>query len=169
MLSKCGLHPHSENLRDKKIIVDTGCKMTTMSYGLFGLLGIKSKEEHPVIIKGLNGPVEKSSSLIIPYFELGGINIGPVRVALSKTMRPEFKDTVLLGMNIMMWFEMKFNPRKNYIELKECRLRTGDKIKADERFIHHNPTNLALLVDEEVEQTSVFSHMYSDKEFDEMC
>ena len=89
------------------LVVDCGATMTTMTPQLFKRLNLQEKNTAPINIKGINS-TERSFSTLIPSFTIGNIDLGEIRVAIG-TMLPEFQNKVLLGMNILGWFNFTVN------------------------------------------------------------
>ena len=98
------------------LVVDCGATMTTLSPQLFNDLGLSLKDKSPIKILGINSE-EKSFSTLIPAFTIGGKNLGEVRIALG-TMREEFQDKVILGMNIPGWFNFDVSISNKVLELR---------------------------------------------------
>jgi predicted aspartyl protease len=102
-----------------KALVDTGCTITTMSDILFHELGYAYQDEAVVKIIGINGESEGVST-VIDYFEIGGVNIGPVRVAVSR-LHDAHKDRVIIGMNIILWhhFAVRYDQKLIYLNERQ--------------------------------------------------
>ena len=98
------------------LIIDSGASFTLMSHNLFAKLNLKPKDKANTRIIGLNSE-EESYSTLIPSFVIGNIDLGEVRVAVG-TMRPEFQDAVILGMNILGCFNYNLSISNKEIELR---------------------------------------------------
>ena len=97
------------------LILDTGASMTTISPKLFKRLNTEPKDKSPIKIIGINS-IENSYSTLIPEFTIGRINLGEVRIAVG-TMRDEFQNKVILGMNILGWFNINISMNSKIITL----------------------------------------------------
>jgi hypothetical protein len=126
------------------LIFDTGCTMTSMSAELFDYLGCSPKDEAKVKIKGINGESDGISS-VIEFFEIGGVNIGPVRVAIGKFL-PEFENTVILGVNVLMWYDFGVSHSNEIITLVERQF-TKPPVNNEDRFTSKNPSSIGLVLD----------------------
>ena len=98
------------------LILDCGATMTTISSDLFKRLKLEVKDKSPVKILGINS-TEQSFSTLIPSFTIGGADLGEVRIALG-TMLPEFQDKIILGMNILGWFNFDVSISNKLLKLK---------------------------------------------------
>jgi hypothetical protein len=106
-------------------IVDTGSSDTAMSEQLFNELGYKEQEKIPTTITGINGK-SKGFSTIIDDFILGDVNLGKTRITVSK-FEPEFENIIILGMNILAWFNMLVSYSKGEIILAERKIKNIDE------------------------------------------
>ena len=97
------------------LILDTGATMTTISPELFNRLNTELKDKSPIKIIGINS-IENSYSTLIPAFTVGGTNLGEVRIAVG-TMRDEFQNKVILGMNILGWSNVNISMNRKIITL----------------------------------------------------
>jgi hypothetical protein len=111
-------------------IVDTGSSDTAMSEHLFKELGYKEQNKIPTTITGVNGK-SKGFSTIIDDFILGGVNLGKIRVTVSK-FEPEFENVIILGMNVLAWFNTLISYSKKELTLAERKIKNIDK---NARFI----------------------------------
>jgi len=102
-------------------IVDTGASDTAMSIHLFKTLGYKEQGKLKTTIIGINGKSEGFST-IIDNFVIGGVDLGKTRVTVSE-VSPEFKNTVVLGMNVLVWFNMLVSHTKGEITLFERQIK----------------------------------------------
>ena len=105
-------------------IVDTGASDTAMSLYLFKTLGYKEQSKLKTTITGINGKSEGFST-IIDNFVIGGVDLGKTRVTVSE-VSPEFKNTVVLGMNVLVWFNMLISHSKGEISLSERQIKGMD-------------------------------------------
>jgi len=105
--------------------VDTGSTDTTISEQLFASLGYKEQEKIPVTITGINGK-SKGFSTIIDDFIIGSVNLGKTRVTVSK-FEPEFENIIILGMNVLAWFNMLISHSKGELTLAERQIKNIDK------------------------------------------
>jgi predicted aspartyl protease len=110
-------------------VVDTGSSYTAMSEQLFKDLEYTEQEKVPATITGINGKSEGFST-VIDDFILGGVNLGKTRVTISK-FQPEFENVIILGMNVLAWFNMLVSYSKGEITLAERKIKNIDK---DTRF-----------------------------------
>ena len=63
---------------------------------------------------------------MIDDFILGGVNLGKTRITVSK-FEPEFENIVILGMNVLVWFNMLVSYGKREITLAERKIKNIDK------------------------------------------
>jgi hypothetical protein len=107
-------------------VFDPGSSYTTMSESLFDALGYEKKESAEATLIGINSE-SAANSYIVGNFKLGGQNLGKVRVTVGR-LSPQFESTVILGMNLLMWFEIaiKYHPSKKII-LAERNIQGIDK------------------------------------------
>jgi hypothetical protein len=110
-------------------IVDTGSSDTAMSEQLFKELGYNEQNKLPVTITGINAK-SKGFSTVIDDFIIGNVNLGKTRVTVSK-FEPEFENVIVLGMNVLAWFNILVSYSKGEITLAERNIRNIDK---DTRF-----------------------------------
>jgi predicted aspartyl protease len=82
IVSKVKMTRKSGGFERADLIIDTGCSTTTISPELFKKLGHPLIDAYEIKVFGLNS-VEKSYSTILPHFEIGGVNLGPVRVVME--------------------------------------------------------------------------------------
>ena len=108
-----------------KSIVDTGSSDTAMSEQLFTTLGYKAQDKIPATITGINAK-SKGFSTVIDDFIIGGVNLGKTRVTVSK-FEPEFENVIILGMNVLAWFNTLISYSKGEITLSERRINNIDK------------------------------------------
>jgi hypothetical protein len=106
-------------------IVDTGSSDTAMSEHLFNNLGYKEQEKIPTTITGVNGK-SKGFSIIIDDFILGGVNLGKTRITVSK-FEPEFENVVILGMNVLAWFNTLISYNKKEVTLGARKIKSINK------------------------------------------
>lgn len=129
------------------LIFDPGSNMTTMSKKLFDTLKFPLRDAASVTISGLNDK-GKGISTVIDYFEIGDVNIGSVRVVLGSVL-PEFENSIILGVNVLMWFEYSVSHRKNEIELVERKVKNAKylskPVTKENRFVLKNPEILTNL------------------------
>ena len=123
------------------LIVDCGAAMTTISPQLFKELNLKAKDKAQIKIIGINSE-EISYSTLIPSFVIGGVDLGEVRVAIG-TMRPEFQNSILLGMNILGWFDFGFSMSNKQISLIPRKFK--DKTIWNRCFAYKNPKTELLI------------------------
>jgi len=145
IITSVGLRLIDKNGKESKrplpydTVFDTGCTMTTMSVSLFNDLGYSYKNEAKITIIGVNGENEGKST-VIDYFEVGGKDIGPVRIAVGR-LHDNHKDRIILGMNIIMWHHFSLDHMKKRITLVERQLKNFDH---GERYIIKDITTLNL-------------------------
>jgi hypothetical protein len=104
--------------------LDTGSTDTSMSAHLFKTLGFKENARLKTTITGINGKSEGFST-IIDNFILGGVDLGKTRVTVSD-VSPEFKNIILLGMNVLVWFNILISHSKGEITLAERQIKGLD-------------------------------------------
>ena len=125
-------------------IFDPGSTMTTMSESLFNKLAYKLTEPGKVKIIGVNSESSGISTLI-DFFEIGGVNLGNVRVVVGQ-LHPNFENSVILGMNVILWYNFAVNHPDKMIIMVERKLKTFDTTT---RFTIKNITNINLAAYEE--------------------
>ena len=125
----------------RDLIIDTGCSLTTMSHTLFKRLKYKKTDSSPITILGLNSE-EKSKSVIIPSFIISNHDIGPIRIALA-TLKAEFQNKILLGMNVLAWFHWDVDMQKKVFTLTSRNY--GSHRKLSDFFVLKNPQESTLL------------------------
>jgi predicted aspartyl protease len=118
--------------------------MTSISAELFHSLGYSLKDEAKILIRGINGESEGISS-VVDYFEIGGVNLGNVRIAVGKFL-PEFEDTVILGVNVLMWYDFAVSHSNGSITLVERRF-AQMPLSKEKRFTLKNPAAIGLPID----------------------
>ena len=134
------------------LIVDCGATMTTITPQLFKRLKLDIKEKANVNILGINS-TEQSFSTLIPSFTIGGINLGEVRIAIG-TMLPEFQDKIILGMNILGWFNFDISISNKLLELRP---RFGGNSHIINNGFKEKTPKIALALSElELEKSNVF-------------
>jgi hypothetical protein len=106
-------------------IIDTGSSDTAMSEQLFKDLKYEEQERIPATITGINGK-SKGFSTIIDDFILGDVKLGKTRVTVAK-FEPEFENVVILGMNVLAWFNTLISYSKGEITLAERKIKNIDK------------------------------------------
>ena len=131
----------SRNGNPIDLIIDCGAAMTTISPQLFKRLKLNVKDKTPIRIIGINSE-EISYSTLIPSFVIGGFDLGEVRVAVG-TMRSEFQNSILLGMNIMGWFDFGWSISNKRISLIPRRFK--DTTIWDRCFTYKNPKTKLLI------------------------
>jgi hypothetical protein len=137
-----------------RAIFDTGCDFTTISYDLLSELKYDENSKALITINGINSS-EKSFSYIIPEFVIGNINLGRVRVAVG-SMRKEYNSSVLLGMNVLMWFSYGISLPDRLILLQQHGRSMGG-VDMQEGLIKNNPKTLILSSDVALpERTNTF-------------
>jgi len=104
---------------------DTGSTDTVMSTHLFEGLGFKEQGRLKVSIAGINGKSEGFST-IIDNFIIGNTDLGKTRVTVSE-VSSEFKNIIILGMNVLVWFNMLVSHAKKEITLAERQIKGLDK------------------------------------------
>jgi len=102
-------------------IVDTGSSDTAMSEQLFKELGYTELDKIPTTITGINGK-SKGFSTVIDNFIIGGVDIGKTRITVSK-FEPEFENVIILGMNVLAWFNMLVSHTKGELTLAERKIK----------------------------------------------
>ncbi|MCL1999189.1 MAG: retroviral-like aspartic protease family protein [Turicibacter sp.] len=128
-----------------ELIIDCGCVMTTISPQLFEELGFEITDEAKIAIIGINSR-EIGVSTIIPSFKLGTEELGGVRVAVG-TMRPEFQNSILLGMNVLGWFDFGWSMSNKMAVLVPRKFKDAGIFQRCFRF--KNPKNRLLAVEVE--------------------
>ena len=130
-------------------IIDTGSSDTAMSEQLFNELGYKEQKKIPTTITGVNGK-SKGFSTLIDDFILGGVNLGKTRITISK-FEPEFENIVILGMNVLVWFNMLVSYGKGEITLAERKIKNIDKYTRFSRvdIFSNNILASEILIDDE--------------------
>ncbi|MCL2604577.1 MAG: retroviral-like aspartic protease family protein [Defluviitaleaceae bacterium] len=108
-----------------RVHLDTGSTDTVMSSHLFKTLGFKEQSRLKVTITGINGKSEGFST-IIDNFIIGGVDLGKTRVTVSD-VSPEFKNTIVMGMNVLVWFNMLISYTKGEVTLAERQIKELDK------------------------------------------
>ena len=128
IISKVKLKPSGRtSLIPFPAFVDTGSTDTVMSVHLFKSLNFKDQSRLKVTITGINGKSEGFST-IIDNFIIGDVDLGKTRVTVSE-ISPEFKNTIVLGMNVLVWFNTLISHSKGEITLVERQLKGLDKTK----------------------------------------
>lgn len=92
---------------------------------LFNMLGFEEQSRLKVTITGINGKSEGFST-IIDNFLIGGVDLGKTRVTVSD-VSPEFKNTIIMGMNVLVWFNILVSHAKREITLVERQIKGLDK------------------------------------------
>jgi len=139
-----------KNVLPYDAVFDPGSTMTTMSDALFKWLGYSLNDPANIKLIGLNGE-SKGFSTVIDYFEIGGVNLGSVRVAVGQ-LHPNFENSIILGMNILMWYDFAVTHSTKTIVLLERRFKNYDISK---RFTTKNILTINLATDEiDVEELS---------------
>ena len=105
--------------------LDTGSTDTVMSVHLFEMLGFKEQHRLKVSIAGINGKSDGFST-IIDHFIIGGVDIGKTRITVAE-VSSEFKNIIILGMNVLVWFNMLVSYAKKEITLSERRIKGLDR------------------------------------------
>jgi len=139
--------PGKNSLHKLRLIFDTGCSMTTISDKLFTNLKLPQKDAVPITIIGINSE-EKGISVVLDSFMLGGVDLGNVRVSIGK-MKPHFQDSIILGMNVLMWYDIAVVNRKKKIFLKERRFKDLD-IAYGQKYSVTNPSSFNLATAQEM-------------------
>ncbi|MCL2399707.1 MAG: retroviral-like aspartic protease family protein [Defluviitaleaceae bacterium] len=106
------------------VVFDPGSTMTTISDTLFKWLGYPLNDHANIKLIGLNGE-SKGFSTVIDYFEIGGVNLGSVRVAVGQ-LHPNFENSIILGMNVLMWYDFAVTHSTKTITLLERRFKNFD-------------------------------------------
>ena len=135
--------PNEEKNKPVDLIFDTGASMTIISETLFAGLNFKRQDERKVTLIGVNGESE-AVSVIIPNFEIGGVDLGRVRVVVGNVYKT-FRNRVILGMNVLVWFNYSVLHHKRQIILSERKINT--KIPRTDRFIALYPQIMSLMSD----------------------
>jgi hypothetical protein len=107
-----------------KAVFDTGCSITTVADSMFKDLGLPWKDTANVKIIGINGENEGIST-VIDYFEIGGVNIGPVRIVVG-SLHSIHKDRIIIGMNIILWHNFAVRYDKRMIFMDERKFKNLD-------------------------------------------
>ena len=105
-------------------VFDPGCTMTTISQSLFKRLSHPLNDPANIRLIGINGE-SKGVSTIIDYFEIGGVNLGSVRVAVGE-VHPNFENSIILGMNVLLWYDFAVTHSTKTIALLERRFKNRD-------------------------------------------
>lgn len=121
------------------IVFDPGSTMTTLSASLFKWLGYPKQDPANIKLIGLNGET-RGFSTVIDYFEIGGVDLGKVRVAVGQ-LHPNFENSIILGMNVLMWYDFAVTHSTKTIALLERRFKNYDMSK---RFTLKNILNVNL-------------------------
>jgi hypothetical protein len=135
-------------------IFDLGNNITAISPQMFKMLEVAPKDAAPVTIDTAS-PVKEGDNIIkgfttiIYNFELGGEDIGPVRIVVGP-INPKFRDYVILGMNILQWFDTTIRYRKGEIYLAERMFKFGTTEK-NKRFVLKDPATAVLLIKNEID------------------
>ena len=125
------------------VVFDPGSTMTTMSASLYKWLGYPKNDPANIKLIGLNGESQGFSTLI-DYFEIGGVNLGSVRVAVGQ-LHPNFENSIILGMNVLMWYDFAVTHITKTITLLERRFKNYD---TSNRFTLKNILAVNLTADE---------------------
>ena len=125
------------------VVFDPGSTMTTMSDSLFKWLGYPLNDSTNIKLIGLNGE-SKGISTVVDYFEIGGVNLGNVRVAVGQ-LHTNFENSIILGMNVLMWYDFAVTRSTKTIALLERRFKNYDTSK---RFTTKNILAINLSADE---------------------
>jgi len=146
MLSKVSITKPNKIDEELTLIIDCGCSMTTMTPQLFQRLGFPKKDESPITIYGINSE-EKGFSTLIPSFKLGAVELGEIRVAVAN-MRPEYQNSILLGMNILGWFDFGWQMRTKRIYMYPRNFADANYIQEGFRLKNPKTKLLAAEVDD---------------------
>jgi hypothetical protein len=126
------LRPYgTKRMQSIDLIFDPGSTMTAMSKKMFDELDYKLINPINVTLRGINGE-SKGVSTIIDNFEIGGENLGNVRVVIGD-LHKNFEDCIILGVNVLVWYDYAVIHHKKQIVLQERNIKT-DILKQD-RFI----------------------------------
>jgi hypothetical protein len=126
--------------RNADLIFDPGSTMTAMSKKLFDRLGYSLNSPRDVTLRGINGE-SKAISTIIDYLEIGGVNLGNVRVVVGD-LHESFEDSIILGVNVLVWYDYAVIHRKKQLVLVERKIKTT--IPREERFISMYPQIMSM-------------------------
>ena len=131
-------HGHKAEL-DLDAIFDPGSTMTTMSETLFNRIGYPLQESGNVKIIGVNSE-SKGFSTLIDFMKIGGVNLGRIRIVVGQ-LHPKFANNIIIGMNILLWYDIAISHYNKTITLVERKFKGFDM---SSRFIMHNIMNLNL-------------------------
>ncbi|MCL2048425.1 MAG: retroviral-like aspartic protease family protein [Defluviitaleaceae bacterium] len=134
------LPPNSKKPLPYALVFDSGSNMTTISKPLFDKLGYSLEAPKDVIIRGINGE-SRGISTIINHFEIGGENLGRVRVVVGN-LHKNFENSVILGVNVLVWYNYAVIHHKKQIVMEERRIATA--IPRQDRFLSLYPQILNL-------------------------
>ena len=101
-------------------------KLLKHFYGKVKIIGINSES---------NG-----ISTLIGFFEIGGVDLGNVRVVIGR-LHPKFENSIILGMNAIIWYNFAVNHTDKTITMMERKFKTFD---ISTRFTIKNITNVNL-------------------------
>jgi hypothetical protein len=73
------------------------------------------------------------------------VNLGNVRVAVGKFL-PKFQNTVILGVNVLMWYDFAVSHKNGLITLVERRF-ANMPVSKEDRFTAKNPAAIGLPID----------------------
>jgi len=130
-------------------IIDTGAHQTTISKELFASLGQKEQDAYDVVVRGIKGAT-RGRSTIIDNFVLGEVDLGKTRITVMGVER-EFENAIILGMNILAWFNISVSHYEKKITLVERQFKTFD---TESRFYRKDIRSLSVLSSSEDEISS---------------
>ena len=160
IISKVNLLNNEHKNKDFDLIIDCGCSMTTISPQLYKRLGSPIKDKAHINVIGINS-CERSFSVLLPSFRIGGEDLGEVRVAVGH-MRPEFQNSVLLGMNILGWFDFGWTMFTKTAILRPRQFKNPNFI--NNCFKLKNPSSKLLVIDTEEISYEDDGEMFSPSE-----
>ena len=138
------LKPYGKNVTlPYDAVFDPGAAMTTISAPLFESLGYPLNDPARIKLIGLNSE-NKGVSTVIDYFEIGGVDLGRVRVAVGQ-LHSNFENRIILGMNVLIWYNFAVTHSTKTITLLERKFKNYDSSK---RFTLKNILAVNLTVDE---------------------
>jgi len=108
-----------------KAFLDTGSTDTVMSTYLFKELGFQEQSRIKVTVTGING-ISEGFSTIIDHFIIGDVDLGKTRITVTE-LSPAFKNNIVLGMNVLVWFNMLVSHTQKEITLAERQIKNIDR------------------------------------------
>jgi len=128
-----------------ELIFDPGSSMTVMPSKLFVKMGYVLDNPKNVLLRGINGE-SKGISTIINNLVIGNEDFGRARVVIGDLLE-EFENSIILGVNILVWYNYAVLHHTKQIVLDERKIKTA--IPRQDRFIALYPQIMNMLASTE--------------------